>query len=121
MIGSTYGSAPAGQFRLPDLQGRVPVGMSVGDSDFGTLNAAPGTKTHTLTLAQIAPHTHVLEAPGSGMVQSQLVYTSAQDSGATNRYTLANGNGSYRAKSAGGGEPHNNIQPSRVLNYIIKI
>lgn len=40
--------------------GKVPIGVSLGDSDFGTVEQEGGNKNHTLTTAQIPSHTHSL-------------------------------------------------------------
>jgi len=59
VCGSTYDTsggqaAPSpGTFRVPNLSGRVPVG--VGDNDFGARGVASGSKTST------APHTHGID------------------------------------------------------------
>lgn len=49
-----WGSAPAGQVRLPDLRGRVLVGAGPGY----TLGAVGGQATVTLTTAQLPQHAH---------------------------------------------------------------
>jgi microcystin-dependent protein len=43
------------------IVGRVIVGLSSGDADFGTLNATPGSKTVTLTESQIPEHAHDID------------------------------------------------------------
>jgi microcystin-dependent protein len=40
------------------IEGKVVVGLASGDSDFGTLNAAVGSKTTTLTEANLPAHAH---------------------------------------------------------------
>lgn len=58
VVGSTYntGGEGAGNFRLPDLRGRVPVGRNAGT--FSTLGATGGAETVTLTTAQMPSHSH---------------------------------------------------------------
>jgi microcystin-dependent protein len=46
-------------------QGRVPVGLNSGDSDFDTPLETGGTKSETLTEAQLAAHTHVVDPPAT--------------------------------------------------------
>jgi microcystin-dependent protein len=68
LIGSTYGTATLTQFYLPDLRGRVPVGLdNMGGTDAGrldnttipnTLGGSGGVQTVTLTDTQIANHSH---------------------------------------------------------------
>jgi microcystin-dependent protein len=54
-IGYNYGGS-GGNFNLPNLQNRVPVGRGTGT--FASLNATGGAETHTLTTAQMPSHTH---------------------------------------------------------------
>lgn len=60
VVGTTYGVGDnSTTFNLPDLSGRVPVGLS-GDAEFVSLGTTGGSKTVTLTSAQsgIAAHSH---------------------------------------------------------------
>lgn len=60
VIGTTYGSGNGvSTFNLPNLQGRFPVGRNTGEAEFDTLNEKGGSKTHTLTVAQMPSHTHL--------------------------------------------------------------
>jgi microcystin-dependent protein len=56
----TNGSGGAGttHFRLPNLQGRIPVGRDASQTEFDVLGETGGAKTHTLTEAQMPSHTH---------------------------------------------------------------
>jgi microcystin-dependent protein len=59
VLGYKYGSVSGGaQFRVPNLRGRVPVGPDNLDSDFAAFGQTGGSKTHTLTEAQMPSHTH---------------------------------------------------------------
>jgi microcystin-dependent protein len=65
LIGTTYGPTVGSDFRLPDLRGRVPVGLdNMGGTDAdrltvaNTLGDSGGVQTVTLTDAQIANHSH---------------------------------------------------------------
>ena len=77
LLGTTYGGDGESTFALPDLHGRVPLGMGQGPG----LQPYPqgqtgGVKSVTLTANQFASHTHALQAaatattptPGSGVV-----------------------------------------------------
>jgi microcystin-dependent protein len=109
IIGSTYntGGETANHFRVPDLKGRVVAGMG-GSLLSGTDAVADtgGAKEHTLTIDEIPSHTH------EGTTQSGL-------SSGTGSGRLTNDAGNLTG-ATGGGQAHNNVQPTIILNYIIK-
>ncbi len=123
-IGSTYntGGETTGFFRVPDLQGRVIAGR---DNMSGTsanrlttaksgingdnLGASGGQEDHQLTEGQIPSHTH-----GIGGIALNM------DTGSSS-FRLSPTTGSIgETKSTGGDGSHNNVQPTIILNYIIK-
>ena len=112
-IGTTYGAGDESTtFNLPNLKGRIITGIDSNDTDFDTLGETGGEKTHTLTVDEMPSHNHSLpgrlvNADGSDIVRE----LAGQDS--------ANNNSS--SYNTGGGQPHNNLQPYIVLNYIIKV
>jgi microcystin-dependent protein len=120
---TTYGVGDGSTtFNLPDLRGRV----VAGEDDMGgtsanrltglsggvngdILGGVGGAEAHTLITAEIASHLHsistVSSTGGNSGVQS----------------TGSGGTGSSRnTNSTGGGGAHNNVQPTIILNYIIK-
>lgn len=63
VIGVIYGAGDGSTtFGLPNLKGRVPVGLDAGQTEFDTLGETGGAKTHTLTAAEMPAHTHVQDA-----------------------------------------------------------
>lgn len=75
VCGSTYNtsagqSAPtAGNFRVPNLKGRMPVGLDAAVTDFNTTGKSGGSTTVTITVAQMPSHQHVATASlNSGLV-----------------------------------------------------
>lgn len=112
IIGTTYGVGDnSTTFNIPNIKGRTVVGLNSSDTDFNVLGKNGGEKTHTLTINEIPAHTHNLTYDKSG-------------AGANTGGTVALGNTSTTSSLAtlptGGGQPHNNLQPYIVLNYIIK-
>jgi microcystin-dependent protein/adenosine/AMP kinase len=128
-IGTTYGAVDATHFNVPDLRGRVAAGQDdMGGTsadrltllfDGDVLGQAGGSQSHTLTTAQLAAHTH-----GAGTYEIQTGGDAAQasDNGAVFRDgPLQNSTAvSGDSGSTGSGTAHNNVQPTIILNYIIK-
>ena len=65
VIGTTYGSTTSSNFRVPNLKGRVPVGMDANDTDFDALGETGGAKTHTLTESELPAHGHTFTSGNS--------------------------------------------------------
>jgi microcystin-dependent protein len=108
VIGTTYGAGDGSTtFNVPDMRGYVPVGYKSGDADFGTLGGAKGAKTHTLTVAEV-PSTVVRDR----VTQEAGAFSGVYDNLAAGYWKHGN--------NIDGGQAHNNIQPSRIVNYIIK-
>src|ERR687884_1852664 len=58
LLGTTYGGDGRVNFGLPNLQGRAPIHMGSGH----TLGERGGEQAHTLSIAEIPLHTHVMNA-----------------------------------------------------------
>jgi len=97
-------------FNVPDMRGNVPVGLKGADADFGNLGKTGGEKTHVLTVAELASHSHVLRTDNNyratGGPQNYVYPGAANVLGSTD--------------AAGSDNAHNNIQPFNTVNYIIK-
>src|SRR5215207_3819994 len=81
LLGTTFGGDGRVNFALPDLRGRTPIHVGSGH----TLGERGGEQAHTLSIAELATHTHVLEGtnnigttpnPGNGVVLSKSVANS---------------------------------------------
>ena len=139
IIGYTYGGSGSA-FNVPDLRGRV-VG---GQDDMGgtsanrltsplngdTLGGAGGSQSHSLTEAELAAHTHFLVKQGSynggawGLSSTLPIREGVPNDNPDNhQYVLKSGTGTADvglSSSTGSGTAHNNVQPTLILNYIIK-
>lgn len=64
VVGSTYniGGEPSGTFRIPNLTARVPVGLNAAESEFTPLGKVGGNDIHTLSVDEMATHTHIQDA-----------------------------------------------------------
>jgi microcystin-dependent protein len=137
LLGITYGGDGRSNFALPNLQGRVTVGLGQGTglSPY-QLGQTGGTTTVPLDLSQIAAHTHTLPAGTAGdtaVPPSPTVYLSATPgtgkkggaplyvAPATQSTSAVTMNSSAAGPAGGGDQPHNNMAPYLVLNYCIAL
>jgi microcystin-dependent protein len=136
VLGTTYGAGDGSTtFALPDLRGRVIAGQDdmggtsanrltnqSGGLDGDTLGATGGAETHTLTIAQMPLHGHPVRISGSaaadptgGFITDSDVDVNYPAYSGTPTATLG-----QQIGGTGGDAPHNNVQPTIILNYIIK-
>jgi microcystin-dependent protein len=119
LLGTTFGGDGRVNFALPNLQGRVP-NHTGGFGHF--LGQTGGEQTHTLSVGELPVHIHTAQAsPTDG---DQVI--------ATNNY-LGPVNQLYGAPAnttamitteigtAGGGQPHPNMQPFLTINFSIAL
>lgn len=95
---------PEGWVEHDDLKGNVPAGHNPGDVNFGALDAVIGTAQVTLDITQIPAHTH------------KQYWTIGSGGASGNGGSLVDGQ--RDTTSAGGGQSHTNIQPSRIVKFI---
>jgi microcystin-dependent protein len=116
LLGTTYGGDGQNTFALPNLQGRIPLhaGGQYGPGQQG------GEAGHTLTTGEMPAHTHsvqgtaatgTLSTPTGALLAGsvQAAYGSKLD---TEMNPLA-------VSSVGGSQPHPNMPPFLVVNFII--
>ena len=127
LVGTTYGAGDGSTtFNIPDLRGRVIAGQDdmggssanrltglTGGVDGDVLGGSGGAETHTLSTAELPAHNHNLPVDGTGGAYDgeSLTATGGSEAGY---------DGSVDSANRGGGGAHNNVQPTIILNYIIK-
>jgi microcystin-dependent protein len=126
LIGTTYGGDGVNTFALPDLQGRVPVHQ--GTDTLGSawvIGARAGTESVTLNSNQIPEHTHVANANLSFSTLSNPSTGVLAASSTMELYSRSPAPGTplnaAAISSAGSGQPHDNVQPFTVINFIIAL
>jgi microcystin-dependent protein len=118
ILGTTYGGDGRVNFALPNLQGRMPVHVGNGI----VLGELGGETAHTLNISELPAHNHV--PVGSN---DQATLTAATNnlwgSDSSNPFTptpiVAMNPACIGA--VGGNQPHENMSPYLVLNFIIAL
>jgi microcystin-dependent protein len=143
------GSCAGGQFRVIDMQGRVPAGVDLTGTrltssaagcgtNFSTVGAtcANGSESHTLTIAELAAHSHTATDSGhQHATASGTVYGGTSTGGFTTGPTTAPAgtvnlqasvstgfaSASITVANAGGGSAHAIVQPTIAVNYLLRV
>jgi len=120
LLGTYYGGDGVRTFALPDLRGRVP--MHVGGSPGGI----GGEASHTLTASELPAHTHTLLASATPSHSADPTgrVLGATEGGGINVCAAADGTAALNPAaitSTGGNQPHDNMQPYGVSNFIIAL
>jgi microcystin-dependent protein len=122
VLGATYGGDGQTTFALPDLRGRVPIDAGSGYA----LGQRGGSEAHTLTPEETPAHTHTLLAaaengrpvtPAGTVLAPSFRGFNDLYGDPTQTVTM----GRQALAPAGGGQPHENVQPSLALIFIIAI
>ncbi len=128
LLGTTYGGDGKSNFALPNLQGSAPLhpgqgaGLSLRD-----LGETGGEATVTLLETEIPGHTHTARAAtlaGSDVSPAGAVWAVPGAGRGIVAYDPGGGGAAMSASAvgvAGGGQPHNNMPPYLVLNFIIAL
>ena len=143
VIGTTYGSG-SGTFLVPNLKGRIPVGLNSADASFDTRGETGGEKTHTISTAELpahnhgvgtlattsdGSHSHPYTAPNNSPTSTKVKNDGCSDcipitprttSGTTSSAGSHTHTISGSTANTGSGTAMNVLQPYIVLYYIIK-
>lgn len=119
IYGTTFGAGDGSTtFNLPNLNGRTPVGLKASDSDFNAIGKTGGEKTHTLTKNELPAHYHGFQGGAALFTQPD---QGVKGLGPGNFWVEGVGAIPTTSTDGGANQPHNNMQPYMVLNYIIKV
>ena len=120
LLGTTYGGDGRTSFALPDLRSRSPLHRGDGYQ----LGQNGGAETVTLTVAEIAAHTHAAEASSTaGDVNRPEGHILADNVGGYRDYEPATNTAlrSGTVANAGGGQAHTNMQPYTTISFCIAL
>jgi microcystin-dependent protein len=132
LLGTVFGGDGRTNFNLPDLRGRIPVGVGqlTGAWNY-VLGVFGGAKTVAIDSDELPMHTHFLNATTAvattGDPTNNVLATSnaAGYIGGANAYmtyltgATTSAMSGDEMSSVGGGMIHNNMQPYTCINYII--
>ena len=145
VIANMYGGS-MGSFNVPDLRGKVVAGVNTVGNFNVVVGSAVGTETHTLTTAQMPAHSHTGSTGGTAVPHTHLTNVNMAASTANSPVcpfdnTLSNNNCGanggtiathfvtdqvsdtthvHGINPEGSSNAHPNIQPTLVMQYIIK-
>jgi microcystin-dependent protein len=121
LIGTTYGGDGESTFGLPDLRGRLPVHQGNGS----VLAEVGGAEEITLTVGQMAGHTHPLLATTSPGNSSNAQNDDISSSPSLLLYVEGQSPDTNLSPSVvgpvGGSQPHTNFQPYLCVDFIISL
>ena len=121
LLGTTFGGDGRVNFALPDLRGRTPIHVGGGH----TLGERGGEPAHTISIAELPTHTHVLNCSstaGNAFVPTSNILAKIEG---VDAYAPANA-GVVAMKpnsitNVGGSQAHLNMQPFLTLNFCIAL
>ena len=119
LLGTTYGGNGQTTFALPNLRGRVPIHQGNGH----TLGEAAGSTSVTVNIQQLPGHTHIVnvsDAVGNATTPNGKFLAKAPANLYGPAAALVTMN-TQSVTSVGGSQPHNNMMPYLVLNFIIAL
>lgn len=121
LLGTTYGGNGQTNFALPNLRGQVPIHMGAGH----TLGEVAGSTSVTLNIQTLPQHVHALQASTAGASTDTPGNTTLFGGSAPNDLYTGFGSAVSTIPSGvtnvGGSQPHNNMMPYLVLNFIIAL
>jgi microcystin-dependent protein len=131
LLGTTFGGNGSTTFGLPDLRGRLPVGMGQGTGlSNTTLGEIEGTESVTISTAQMPMHNHPVAASTTGAnqhtpggnnfatLQSPWTRFYIQEANKTGTPTQLN---PLTIGMTGGSQPHENRMPALAVSVIIAL
>ena len=120
ILGTTYGGDGRVNFALPDLRGRAPTYVGQGL----VLGEKGGQEAHTIILGEMPAHNHQVQAASGAADLNNPAANVLAQSTPFNLYSNQPVNTTLHPATignTGGSQPHNNMQPYLVLNFVIAL
>ena len=125
LVGTTYGGDGRTTLGLPNLQGRAAMHPGNGPGlSSRRLGEVGGRTTETLSTGQMPQHNHLLNGNSETTTTSDPAGAQLADTAPLKGYGPSRDNeilASQAVTNAGGGQPHNNLQPFQSLNFVIAL
>ena len=129
LLGTTYGGNGKSNFALPDMQGNAPMQPGQGQGlSLRDLGEASGVESITLLVSEIPVHTHTMRAHNADQADAQNPSSTTSLAQSANGFAYQTNTSASLAplnasalSPAGGGLPHNNMQPYLTLNFCIAL
>jgi microcystin-dependent protein len=129
LLGTTYGGNGTSNFALPNLQGSCPVQSGQGPGlSYIDLGETGGDPTVTLQTQQLAAHTHAIGVVNASGTQNTPANGALAEARTGRVADLQYGAGVTQVAMnpamlalAGNNQPHNNLPPYLVVNFIIAL
>jgi microcystin-dependent protein len=123
LIGTTYGGDGQTTYQLPNLQGRIPIHQGSSGASNYVIGQNGGAEAVTIIQGTYPAHSHSIYGTNNlGGSNSAAGNVAAGLGNAYSTETPANAmNAAALAMSAGSSQPHNNLQPYQVLNWVISL
>jgi len=119
ILGTTYGGDGSVNFALPNLQGRSPLHRGAAF----TLGQLGGEQTHLLSVTETPSHTHLVGV-SSASANASSPAVAIEASAVTTNFAPPGTAAALDPRAfagAGGGQPHDNMSPYLVVNFVIAL
>ncbi len=123
LLGTTYGGDGRVNFALPNLQGQVAMHFGQGF----TIGNQGGEENHLLIQSELPAHNHMVPAFSGAGDKANPINSWPASTAPAQVYSAGGGGSTLTAMNpamvtnAGGSQPHVNMMPYQVLNFIIAL
>jgi microcystin-dependent protein len=120
LLGTTFGGDGRVNFALPDVRGRTPIHVGSGH----TLGERGGEQAHTLSIAELPTHTHVLNGTstaGTAQIPAGNLMAPTPSQAYHSADNALTAFAPEAVSNVGGSQAHLNMQPFLTLSFCIAL